>query len=60
MRYHESTEEIPEHVKRGRNNSSHIMVGCDGSCHHAIEGEIQHSKVHKKYVPHEFGNRPLI
>lgn len=54
MRNHESAEEIPQHVERGSNDSSHIVVGCHGSSHHAVKGEIQHGKVHKKDVPQKF------
>lgn len=59
MRYHESAEEIPKHVERGRDNCSHIVVGSDGGCHHPVKGEIQHSEVHKKCVPHKFRGSPL-
>lgn len=53
MRNHESAEEIPQHVEGGGYNGGHVVVGCYGSGHHAVKGEIQHSEVHKKYVPHE-------
>lgn len=59
VRYHEAAEEIPKHVERGSNNGSHIVVGSDSSCHHAIKGEIQHSKVHKKCVPQKLRSSPF-
>lgn len=56
---HESTEEVPEHVKRSSNNGSDIVIRCHSSCHHSIKGEVKHCEVHKVHVPYEFPRGPF-
>jgi hypothetical protein len=35
------------------------MIWRYSSCHHPIEGEVQHGEIHKVYVPNKFEDCPL-
>lgn len=35
------------------------MIRCHSRCHHPVEGEVHHGKIHKEQVPDELQKRPL-
>ena len=59
MRNHESTEEVPHHIKWSYKDRSDVMVECDSDGHHSEEGEVQQGEIHKVQVPTKLQIAPL-
>lgn len=59
VRNHESTEEVPHHIKWSSKDCSDVMVGCDGNCHHSEEREVQQGEIHEVAVVHKLQQGPL-
>ena len=47
MRNHESTEEVPHHIKWSNKDCSDVVVECDSNGHHSEEGEVQQGEIHE-------------